>query len=77
MADGDRLPISLFQDVTPAQLARVTCRIRALVAPPALCPGCLAQAGQPFPSAATTQHCASCLAAIRSAYCVAKEAHRC
>ena len=77
LADRDYLPISLFQEATPAQLARVTCRIRALVAPPALCPGCLAQAGQPFPSAATTQHCAPCLAAIRSTYRAAKEARRC
>ena len=32
-------------------------RIRQLARPPAICPGCLAQRGQPYPRGHTTKHC--------------------
>jgi hypothetical protein len=47
----------------PAQdLDRV---LAALVDPPAVCPGCLAAAGQAFPSRTTSRYCPSCLARLR------------
>jgi hypothetical protein len=42
--------------------------IAAIVDPPAYCPGCLAEAGLPFPARATTRHCARCLDRIRRVY---------
>ncbi len=39
--------------------------IAAMVDPPAYCPGCLAEAGLPFPEHATTRHCKACLDRIR------------
>ncbi len=40
-------------------------RINALVDPPAYCPGCLAEAGLPWPDEATTRHCTHCLDRVR------------
>jgi len=40
-------------------------RIRAIVDPPAHCPGCLAEAGRPWPEGATTRHCPRCLDRLR------------
>jgi hypothetical protein len=46
----------------------VAVRILAVVDPPAYCPGCLAEANQPWPEGATTQHCRRCLNRIRRVY---------
>jgi len=54
--------------------------LAAVVSPPAACPGCVAEAGEPWPVGATTCHCARCLDRIRRVYrCVtwnADHAHR-
>jgi len=42
--------------------------LAAVVAPPAYCPGCLAETGQSFPECATTWHCSRCLDRIRRVY---------
>src|SRR5262245_32922294 len=42
--------------------------IEAIVDPPACCPGCLAEAGQPWPDGATARHCRRCLDRIRRVY---------
>jgi len=42
--------------------------IAAIVDPLAYCPGCLAEAGLPFPERATTRHCRACLDRIRRVY---------
>jgi len=40
----------------------------AIVDPPASCPGCLAEAGRPFPVGTTTRHCPRSLDRIRRVY---------
>jgi hypothetical protein len=46
----------------------IAATIAAVVHPPAYCPGCLAEAGRPFPAGATTCHCPRCLDRIRRVY---------
>jgi len=43
-------------------------RIAALVDPPAHCPGCLAERGEPWPAGATTRHRPRCLDRLRRAH---------
>jgi len=43
----------------------IAARIAAIVAPPAQCPGCLAEEGRRWPEGATTLHCPRCLDRIR------------
>jgi hypothetical protein len=45
-----------------------TATIAAIADPPTYCPGCLAEAGLPFPERATTRHCPRCLDRIRRVY---------
>jgi hypothetical protein len=47
-------------------------RVATIVDPPRACPGCLADAGQPWPEGATSQHCRRCLDRIRRVYQVAR-----
>jgi hypothetical protein len=46
----------------------VGARIGQIVDLPAYCPGCLAEAGQPFPVGATTCHCPRCMDRMRRVY---------
>ncbi len=41
-------------------------RLSALIKPPAACPGCLAQAGQPWPADTTSRFCSACLVRLAS-----------
>jgi hypothetical protein len=68
---GSLSPAAEAQEDSAAQaVGNVTSAacIAAIVDPPAYCPGCLAEAGLPFPARATTRHCPRCLDRIRRVY---------
>ncbi len=55
-------------DVGDDEDEELRARVISVVDPSAYCPGCLAEAGLPFPERATTRHCARCLDRIRRVY---------
>jgi hypothetical protein len=42
--------------------------LAAIVRPPVACPGCLAEAGQPWPEGTTSQYCPRCLRHLQRVY---------
>src|SRR5262249_29993202 len=61
-------------DLTPntAEAVDISATLAAMVSPPAHCPGCRAESGQPWPEGATSRTCPRCISRMRRVWQVQK-----